>query len=540
MADETPQSLPVENSDVPPTEKDVDAGVSEKQFVSPADAPPHGTSDVDEADHVNALDLPRGWKYKQFRVFGHQLYYASPKIQLLMVSFVCFMCPGMFNALGGLGGGGKIDATLADNMNTALYSAFAVFGFFGGTFVNKVGVKWTLAFGGVGYCIYAISLLVSVHASVFGFNIFAGVFLGICAGLLWTAQGTIMVSYPQENQKGAYFAWFWGIFNFGAVVGSLIALGTNINATEAGGAVADSTYIAFIILMAFGAVLALLLVNASDVIRADGSRVILMKNPSWQSELWGLWETIRFEPLVVLLFPMFFVSNWFYVYQQNAVNGAYFNFRTRALNSMLYWLAQIVTALIWGNSLDIASVRRSVRAKIALAILFVLTMVIWGGGFDFEKTYTRFDVNQTYDSSGTALKTNPDWKFGKDWSDPGYVGIMFLYIFYGGYDAAWQASVYWFMGSLSNSGRRSANFVGFYKGIQSIGAAVVNNLDARHLSYKKEFISNWVLLSVSLLVAAPLILTKIQDHVPVEEDLRGTDETVEDVLPAGHPEKHVV
>ena len=35
--------------------------------------------------------------------------------------------------------------------------------------------------------------------------------------------------------------------------------------------------------MFFGAVLALLLVNASDVIRADGSRVILMKHPSWKS-----------------------------------------------------------------------------------------------------------------------------------------------------------------------------------------------------------------------------------------------------------------
>ena len=83
-------------------------------------------------------------------------------------------------------------------------------------------MKWTLAFGGVGYCLYAISLLVSVHASVLGFNIFAGVWLGICAGLLWTAQGTIMVSYPTESQKGAYFAWFWGIFNLGAVVGSLV------------------------------------------------------------------------------------------------------------------------------------------------------------------------------------------------------------------------------------------------------------------------------------------------------------------------------
>jgi MFS family permease len=106
--------------------------------------------------------------------------------------------------------------------NTAVYSTFAVFGFFGGTFVNRLGVKMTLAFGGIGYCIYAISLLVSVHKSVDGFNIFAGALLGVCAGLLWTAQGTIMISYPHEDQKGRYFAWFWAIFNMGAVIGSLV------------------------------------------------------------------------------------------------------------------------------------------------------------------------------------------------------------------------------------------------------------------------------------------------------------------------------
>lgn len=33
-----------------------------------------------------------------------------------MVAFVCFLCPGMFNALSGLGGGGKSDPGLADKM----------------------------------------------------------------------------------------------------------------------------------------------------------------------------------------------------------------------------------------------------------------------------------------------------------------------------------------------------------------------------------------------------------------------------------------
>lgn len=69
------------------------------------------------ADRDVNVNLPAGWKYKQYRIFGRTIpWYASPQTQLIMVSFVCFLCPGMFNALGGMGGGGKTDATLADNM----------------------------------------------------------------------------------------------------------------------------------------------------------------------------------------------------------------------------------------------------------------------------------------------------------------------------------------------------------------------------------------------------------------------------------------
>lgn len=107
--------------------------------------------------------------------------------------------------------------------NTALYSTFAVVGFFAGGIVNRLGVKVTLGFGGMGYCIYAISLLASEHADVTGFNIFAGALLGVCAALLWTAQGTIMLSYPLESEKGKFFAWFWAIFNLGGVLGSLVS-----------------------------------------------------------------------------------------------------------------------------------------------------------------------------------------------------------------------------------------------------------------------------------------------------------------------------
>lgn len=164
-----------------------------------------------------------GWKYRGRRIFGFQLpMYASPQVQLVIVSFVCFLCPGMFNALTGMGGGGQVDKTAADDANVALYSTFAVVGFFAGSIANRLGLRLSLSFGGLGYCIYVASFLSYSHNQNKGFTIFAGALLGVCAGLLWTAQGAIMMSYPPEGSKGRYISWFWMIFNLGAVIGSLV------------------------------------------------------------------------------------------------------------------------------------------------------------------------------------------------------------------------------------------------------------------------------------------------------------------------------
>lgn len=46
-----------------------------------------------------------------------------------------------------------------------------------------------------------------------------------------------------------------------------------------------------------------------------------------------------------------------------------------------------------------------------------------------------------------------------------------------------------------------------------------------------EFASNWGLLAGSLLLAAPVIWLKVRDTVPLEDDLRFSDETFEDVKP---------
>jgi hypothetical protein len=57
----------------------------------------------------------------------------------------------------------------------------------------------------------------------------AGAVLGLCAGLLWTAQGSLMLAYPTEDQKGTFIGIFWSIFNLGGVVGASVSLGQNFH-----------------------------------------------------------------------------------------------------------------------------------------------------------------------------------------------------------------------------------------------------------------------------------------------------------------------
>ncbi|KAF2115808.1 major facilitator superfamily domain-containing protein [Lophiotrema nucula] len=494
--------------------------LDDKRMSHEVNSPEHS---VQGTEPTGTLELPNSWKYKRLRLFGFQFpWYASPPVQLVIVSFVCFMCPGMFNALNGMGGGGQLDSTANSKANTALYSTFAVVGFFAGTFTNKLGIRTALSFGGVGYSIYVASYLCYNHTQNIGFTTFAGALLGVCAGLLWCAQGAIMMSYPPEASKGRYISWFWMIFNLGAVIGSLIPLGQNIH-KESGGVVSDGTYVGFLILTIIGAVLSWTLVDANAVIRHDGSKVIVMKHPSWKSEILGLFETFKTDPYIIALFPMFLASNWFYAYHFTEINGAYFNVRTRALNGVVYYTMQIVGAYVFGFALDIKGIRRTVRAKVAWAALFAVIMIVWGCGYKFQKTYTR---------AWATDKANVDLK--KDWTDDGFAGPFVLYMFYGFSDAAWQTCVYWYMGSLTNNGRKLANFAGFYKGIQSAGGAITWAMDDGGISYTSMFASNWALLAGSLLVALPVILWKVEDTVSIEKDIAFTDETIAEVAPKAH------
>jgi len=87
------------------------------------------------------------------------------------------------------------------------------------------------------------------------------------------------------------------------------------------------------------------------------------------------------------------------------------------------------------------------------------------------------------------------------------------------------------MGAISNNSRKLANFAGFYKGIQSAGAALMWSLDNHKVSYMRMLAACWGLLAGSMVLALPLIWWKIHDTVAIEDDVAFSDETVADVAP---------
>ncbi|KAF9261909.1 MFS general substrate transporter [Marasmius fiardii PR-910] len=457
------------------------------------------------SDNEKNLSSDEGHQEIYERPKGIRGLYSHPLTQTCLVGFVCFMCPGLFNALTGLGAGGQVDSTTSANANAALYSTFAVFGFFGGSINNKLGSKVTLLLGSMGYCLYIGSFLaMNIHPNAGGFVVAAGAILGVCAGLLWSAQGSLMLSYPTEPEKGKYIAVFWSIFNLGAVLGAAISLGQNFHSK--GNAVSNSTYIAFLVLTGIGVFIPMCLINPRNIVRSDGTKPTIPIDPTWKTQIYGLYVALRTDPAILLLFPMFFSSNWFYTWQFNAYNGAIFNIRARSLNNLLYWSAQIVGSICMSFLLDRKALSRRTRAFASWTALFVMIFAFHIWAYFYQKQYDR----------STYPKDNEEVRF--DIFDSGYAGRCVLYVFFGILDAAWQTTIYWLMGAMSNDPAKLAYFSGFYKCIQSAGNAGIWRADAVGTPYMNMFVSTWVLLVAGLVFALPMIHSRVRDHTEPEDE----------------------
>lgn len=303
----------------------------------------------------------------------------------------------------------------------------------------------------------------------------------------------------------------------GGVIGGLIPFILNYHRTKAA-SVNDGTYIAFMSFMTFGALLSLAILPPSKVVRDDGTRCTNIKYSNVSTEYVEI-SKLFMNWKMLLIAPAAWSSNFFYTYQFNNVNAVLFSLRTRGLNNVLYWGAQMIGSIGIGYLMDFSFKSRRRRGFLGIGVVGFLGTAIWAGGLANQVKYTRADV-----------KTIEKLDF-KDSGDD-FAGPFVLYFSYGLLDAMFQSVVYWIIGALADDSETLSRYVGFYKGVQSAGAAVAWQVDTQKVSFLSQLIVNWSLTTVSYPLLVVLVMLAVKDEKTSEQGNETNDVSQSSAKPA--------
>lgn len=327
--------------------------------------------------------------------------------------------------------------------------------------------------------------------------------LGVSAGFLWTACGFIQLAYAEETQKAMFITIQWAMTAFGGTVGSLIAFGINVHATDASG-VSTAVYAVFVTIMCLSIVIAFFcIVKPEDVVRDDGTHLAVFHATDARTEIKGILELFT-DPKILLLLPGIFVAEvalaimssingklpngfpslWHTIVLTFLFQGYFYNLRTRSLNNVMFEFVMIPfpLALAWIMDTKFVKKRRS-RGLLGCTIIGVLTIGTYSSMAAFIHIY-QIDRNAT----------PPE----VDWTDGRFAWGFILYLLCGVIYAGFQICGQWVLGALTNEPAKCARYAGLYKGITSLGLMTVFLMDGENVSYKIENIVQFVLYVLGL------------------------------------------
>lgn len=337
---------------------------------------------------------------------------------------------------------------------------------------------------------------------------------------------------------------FWVIFNLGGVMGSAIEMGLGWKAEDNG--VDNSTYIAFTVITFVGALAVLLLRDPRKVIRSDGTLVSPPQELPFKEEIVGMVKVLRADPWILLIVPLALSSNFCYGFQQTVYNGYFFSLRTRGLNSLLYWLAQMFGAMLMGFVLDTPLLKRRSRAWAGWAITSIVCWTVWGGSYK-----VLMELQEYYASQGLTLReyASDTGRVGLDihcgyhrvpcndnpWTESNpYAGRAILFLCMGLIDACTQCYCYALFGMLSNDISKLAYIAGLYKAIQSAGNVGGWGLENNKKSFELQLGAAWGLNVGGLLFCVPLLLWRVTNHTTLDRELHHEIAVADDALVATH------
>ncbi|CZR68742.1 probable DUF895 domain membrane protein [Phialocephala subalpina] len=383
-------------------------------------------------------------------------WYRSTFYNALILGICNFLAPGIWGAMNSLGAGGEEKPYLVNGANALTFCLMVVSCFLSPIMVRKIGIKYSLIFGTMGYAPFAAGLYTNNRFGTEWFVLFGAALCGISAGVFWMAEAAIALSYPEPYNQGRFLG-FWLSFRVGGqVLGGAINLGLNANNNHAG-KVSYNVYLAFIALQALGPFAGLLLNKPSKVQRTDGVPVKLAITGSAASELKAnvkLFFSKNFLLIVPLIAQGVYTEAVMFTFE-----SLWFSVRARALGSFLSGIVAIIAGNILGAWLDRKQLALKTRARGAFFVILGLQGVWW-----IWATVLVTDFR----------KSRPTY----DWVDAGFgKGFALFLLWVAGFQLNYMY-LYFVVGELARTDAEVIRIAGLLRGTESAVQAVSYGLNS--------------------------------------------------------------
>ncbi|KAH6670604.1 hypothetical protein B0J14DRAFT_628416 [Halenospora varia] len=386
-----------------------------------------------------------------------QFRYRSPFWQNFLSGLTIAFTAGIYVALNLLGaGGGQPDsAQISTRLNATLNAIWVLSSALGSVVLHTVGPGITAFIGVAGYIIYVGGLWYLSNTGKAAFPYFSSVCIGISAGLIFVTNGYIMLSYPEEKEKGLYVTTGFGLLAVGEIIGGIIPLLISRN-NDSDGGVPNAVYIAFIVIMFLTAIAGLFILPPNKIKRDDGSKIAEMKYR-------GIWAELKSnladlcDKRILIMIPCFLLAETYLVYL-GSVNAFYNNLRTRCLLSFMSV-----------KLLDHDAWKRKTRALLGLAYVAIPLTAAWIWEMVRVRNYDRH---------------NPPTPM--DWTDDGFAAIFVLFMINWISSTLWQYVIMYFLGTLTNDPIKGSHYAGGFRACLAAGEAVIFGLDSLLIPYIKE------------------------------------------------------
>ncbi|WYZ35841.1 hypothetical protein EsH8_X_000488 [Colletotrichum jinshuiense] len=418
-------------------------------------------------------------------------WYRGVFFQATVVGIAAFTAPGLWNAMNSVGAGGQQSPYLVMAGNAVLFSLMTITCLVGSIVANRFGLKATFAFGTTGYVIYSAALYTNNRYGNEWFIYVGSAACGITAGLFWAAEGAIMLSYPEPENRGKYLAYWLCYRNSGSILGGIINLAFNYQGRRTG-KLDWRTYIVFVVLQCLGPLVALLLSSPEKVVRRNGTRVHIVERISDSAELRELGRLmLRREFLLVA--PFFVYVNWLLPYSSSYLS-LYFSIRSRALASLVSALAQIAGTAMLGSFLDWKRFSLTTRARVSYVFLMALIGGCWVWGAVVQAEYVKHKPSLDWDEAG----------FGRGWA---------LYIMWQVNFALTYNYGYWLVGWMSRHPSDIVRYTSAARALESAGQCISSGISSTSAPLTAALGINFALWGIAIVPAYFVVRQVGLEHI---------------------------